>query len=347
MHSYRQQSGFTAVELLVTLFVAAAFIIGGYQLFNVVIKDGGETRSESRAANVAYDYLRRYSDSATNPCAEASPVSNQSITVAQLTNVQVSVDITCPQVDAPTLSKVEAFVSFGSPVTTVRYATYVDKSKGASPAVEVTDGLVARYLMNGNGKAQVGGPDADVVGAAPTTNKAGVANTAYSFNAAIAYQYLEINSTFGLSNANATITLWVYQASTTASGQYVKVGGIGGPGFGIGVGGSNYDNNTPGSKIIVLFEGIRWIDTGVNLGAGWHFIALRLDGSGVPSVYRDNAIVGTYAGAVSQVPSPTSYTRIGGQGGRFVTGSIDDVRFYNRALTISELNQIASKDPPG
>ncbi len=346
IRSRNTQPGFTAVELLVTLFVAAMFIVGGYQLFNVVIKDGGDTRSESRAANVAYDYLRRYSDSATNPCTPISPIANQPITVAQLTNVRISVDITCPQVDAPTLSKVETLVSYGSPVTTLRYATYVDKSKGASPSVDVTDGLVARYLLNGNGKAQVGGPDAQVVGAAPTTNKAGVANTAYSFNAAIQYQYLEVNSTFGLSNTNATITMWVYQASTSASGQYVKVGGIGGPGFGIGIGSGNYDNTNPGAKIIVLFEGIRWIDTGVNLGTGWHFIALRLDGAGTPSVYRDTAIVGTFAGAVSQEPSPTSYTRIGGYGGRFVTGSIDDVRFYNRALTVSELNQISAKDPP-
>ena len=68
MNSRSQQSGFTAVELLITLFVAAAFIVAGYQLFNIVMKDGGETRAESRAGNVAYDYLRRYTDAATNPC---------------------------------------------------------------------------------------------------------------------------------------------------------------------------------------------------------------------------------------------------------------------------------------
>lgn len=343
-YSSTSQRGFTAVELLVTLFVAAAFLVGGYQLFNVVIKDGGETRSESRAANIAYDYLRRYSDSATNPCVGSAPLNNAPINVAQLTDVTVTVTVTCPQTDAETLSKVEAAITYGKPASTVRYATYVDKSKGASPAVEVADGLVARYLLNGSGKADVGSPDAIIQGAVPTSDRTGATNSAYGFNAS-AQQYIEANSTFGLTNTNATITMWVYQASTTASGQYVKVGGIGEPGFGIGIGGSNYDNATPGSKIIVLFEGIRWIDTGTNLGTGWHFLALRIDGAGTPSVYKDDELVGSYPGAGSQVPSPSSYTRIGGQTGRFTTGSMDDVRFYNRALSGSELRQIYDMGP--
>ena len=37
-------AGFTAVELLVTLFVAAAFLLAGYQLFNFVIRDGSKNR---------------------------------------------------------------------------------------------------------------------------------------------------------------------------------------------------------------------------------------------------------------------------------------------------------------
>ena len=37
IHARPSNAGFTAVELLITLFVAAAFIIAGYQLFNIVI----------------------------------------------------------------------------------------------------------------------------------------------------------------------------------------------------------------------------------------------------------------------------------------------------------------------
>lgn len=342
MHSRRLNDGFTAVELLITLFVAAAFIIAGYQLFNVVIKDGGETRAESRAANIAYDYLRRYSDSATNPCVPSSPITNQTVTVDELVNVRITVAITCPQPQTTSLSKVDATITYNTPSSTVHYATYVDKSKGASPNTTVTEGLLAQYKLNGNAKASVGGPDGVVYGATPTTNRSGTPNSAYAFNAAVDSQYIEIPSTFGIGTTNATISLWVYQASASASGQYVKIGDP--AGFGIGIGGSNFDNNTPGSKIIGLFEGVRWIDTGTNLGTGWHYIAMTLNSSGTPSFYRDGSLVGTYAGAGTQAPNG-DIIRIGGRGGRFVTGSIDDVRFYNRALTVSEISQLNAAGP--
>lgn len=341
-YRHRTTAGFTAVELLITLFVAAAFIIAGYQLFNIVIKDGGDTRAESRAGNIAYDYLRRYSDSATNPCAPSSPITNQAITVADLTNVTVTVAITCPQQQTPSLSKVDAAITYNSPASTIHYATYIDKSKGASPVTTVTNGLIAQYKLNGDAKAAVGGPDGTVYGATPTTDKNGTPNAAYAFNASVEYQYIQIPSTFGLGTTDSTISLWVYQASTSASGQYVKIGDP--AGYGIGIGGGTFDNTNPGSRIIGLFEAVRWIDTGTNLGTGWHYIAMTLNSSGTPTFYRDGALVGSYTGTVTQAPNG-DVTRIGGRVGRYVTGSIDDVRFYNRALTVSEITQLNTAGP--
>lgn len=338
----KTQPGFTAVELLITLFVAAAFLIAGYQLFNIVIKDGGDTRSESRASNIAYDYLRRYSNTATNPCTPQSPLTNQAISATDLAEVKVSVAVTCPQADAPTLSKIEAIVTYGNPSMMVRYATYVDKSKGASPYNDITDGLVARYLLNGNANADVGGVNGTVYGAIPTTDRNGTPNAAYSFNAAVEYQYIDIPSTFGLGTTNVTVSMWVYQASATASGQYIKIGSL--IGFGLGVGGINYDNTSPGTKIIGLFEGVRWIDTSTNLGSGWHFISLVLNSSGTPLIYRDGVLLGTFAGANANTPDGNN-TRIGGALRRYVTGSIDDVRIYNRPLSSSEISQLYTLGP--
>lgn len=146
------QSGFTAVELLVTLFVAAAFIVSGYQLFNIVINDGSDTRAESRAANTAYDYLRRYADTATDPCVAASPVVNQSISVNQLQNVRISVNITCPQPSAPSLSKIEAVISYGSPTVTIRHATFIDKSRGTSFVPGADNEFIAHHLLRATTK---------------------------------------------------------------------------------------------------------------------------------------------------------------------------------------------------
>lgn len=125
--SRASQSGFTAIELLVTLFVAAAFLIAGYQLFSVVVRDGGQTRAESKAGNVAYDYLRRYTPSATNPCTTVTPESNTPITVDGLVDARITVTISCAKSSSTTLSRIEAIITYNNPVETVRYATFVNK----------------------------------------------------------------------------------------------------------------------------------------------------------------------------------------------------------------------------
>jgi hypothetical protein len=120
-----KESGLTAVELLITLFVAAAFLVAGFQLYNVIIKDGGKTRGESRASNVAYDYLRRYSGSATNPCSASTPLNNAPIEVAGISAVTVSVSITCPYTAVTNVSKINVTVQYNTPQETVKYGTYV------------------------------------------------------------------------------------------------------------------------------------------------------------------------------------------------------------------------------
>jgi len=338
------QAGFTAIELLITLFVAGIFLLAGYQLFNTVMTDGGEARAESRASNIAYEYLRRYSNAATNPCTEQAPLTDEPLDITGLSAVTVSIALSCPQIDTPTLSKVESIVHYGNPIQTVRYATYVDASRGASASVDVTVGLVARYPFNGNANADVGGANGVIYGATPSANKDGVANMAYSF-AAGSQQRIEIPSTFGLGTTYSSTTLWVYQASATGSGQYIKFGDTT-SGFGLGIGSATYDNSAPGSKQVGLFEGVRWIDMGASSGAGWHFLCLVISNTGVPSLYRDGVLVGTYSGTNTIAPAG-NITYVGGQAGltRFVTGSIDDLRIYNRILTGSEITQLYTIGP--
>lgn len=122
-----KQSGFSAVELLITLFVAAAFLVAGYSLYNVVIKDGGETRAQSRASNVAYDYMRQYSASAAFPCVGSTPLNAAPISVSGLSSVTVTVVITCPQPSLTSLSTVTVTVAYNNPVKTVVYSTYVKR----------------------------------------------------------------------------------------------------------------------------------------------------------------------------------------------------------------------------
>ena len=125
MKNNQKKSGFSAVELLITLFIAAAFLISGYQLYAVVIKDGGEARMQSSASNVATDYLQRYKSSATNPCTTSTPLTDSSITVPGLSNVTVSVAITCPYSSTTSVSKILVTIKYGTPQKTISNATYV------------------------------------------------------------------------------------------------------------------------------------------------------------------------------------------------------------------------------
>jgi len=120
-------SGFTAIELLITLFVAAAFLVAGFQLYNLVIKDSGQTRSQSRAANVAYNYLRQYTNSAVSPCVVSTPLTASPITVSGLNNVTVTVDLACPYASTTGITKVNVSVSYNNPQETVKYSTYVNQ----------------------------------------------------------------------------------------------------------------------------------------------------------------------------------------------------------------------------
>lgn len=131
--SSEKAAGFTAVELLITLFVAAAFLTAGYQLFNLIIKDGGDTRAESTVSNEAYNYLRQYSNAATNPCAASTPMSNTPITIEGVARPRVTVSVSCPQSSTTSLSKVEVAISYetGTGAKLVKHATYIDKSRGA------------------------------------------------------------------------------------------------------------------------------------------------------------------------------------------------------------------------
>ena len=344
MYTRPTEQGFSAVELLITLFVAVAFLVAGYQLFDVVIRNGGDVRAESRAANVAYSNLRQYSETAANPCTPSTPLSSSPITVDGLVDVTISIFITCPQQDAASISKVEAVLSYGEVSKIVRYATFVDKSRNATASSDVTDGLVNQWRLNGSGNPAAGNSTLGAInGASPANNTYGQANTAYSFSTAGAYQYLSSDQALALGNSNATISLWVYSATGTNSGAFIKLGSSSN-GYGIGIGNATYANSTPGTNIIAAYEGVRWINTSTALGTGWHHIVMTLNSSGVPSMYRDSVLLGSYAGA--NAVAPTAGVSVGGAGSsaRFA-GSVDDVRLYNRALADTEVLQLYQAGP--
>jgi len=126
MKKYIKQSGFSTVELLITLFIAAAFLISGFQLYAVIIKNGSEVRAKTKASNIVYDYIQRYKSSATKPCTASTPAVNSPITVDTLSDVTISVTISCPYVSAASVSKVLVTINYNQPQKTISNATYVN-----------------------------------------------------------------------------------------------------------------------------------------------------------------------------------------------------------------------------
>lgn len=118
-------NGFSAVELLITLIIASVFLISGYQLYSLIVKDGGEARTQSVASNIASDYLQRYKSSAQNPCAAQTPVNNQPITNSNLSNATMTVAISCPYSSQTSVNKLTVTILYGSPQQTLINSTYV------------------------------------------------------------------------------------------------------------------------------------------------------------------------------------------------------------------------------
>jgi len=119
-----KQSGLSAIELLITLFIAASFLTVGYQLFRIVIKDGGESRVLSNASREADYYLQKYKANATNPCTAQSPAALNP-TISGLSSVTVNIVIDCPYGSVSSISRIKSTLTHGYPQQTIVNTTYV------------------------------------------------------------------------------------------------------------------------------------------------------------------------------------------------------------------------------
>jgi Tfp pilus assembly protein PilE len=55
---HNDSTGFTTIELLVTLFIGTLLVAGGYQLYGVVMKHAQLSQLQAAASNVSYEILR-------------------------------------------------------------------------------------------------------------------------------------------------------------------------------------------------------------------------------------------------------------------------------------------------
>lgn len=127
MINHQSNQGFSTVELLISLFIAAAFIATGFQLFSVVTKDSAEARLRSKAASIANAAVQERMYLANNPCTPTPPESTLTIATADLPQATGTVTFSCPYGPASKTTRVKAVVQYGSPQQTVEWSLDVNK----------------------------------------------------------------------------------------------------------------------------------------------------------------------------------------------------------------------------
>ncbi len=134
------EDGFSAVELLVTLFIAAAFVIAFNQLYLVITQTNAATKLQATASDIAYSNLRKYTTKPPFDCPNNNLTINNLAPGAELSKTTISV-LPSP-LPVPYIQTVLAFgprgcadqdpvliksiVEYGSPVKKVEHATYVN-----------------------------------------------------------------------------------------------------------------------------------------------------------------------------------------------------------------------------
>lgn len=112
---------------------------------------------------------------------------------------------------------------------------------------------------------------------------------------------------------------------------------LGGYGFGIG----NADLGVAGNELIGIYGNVRWIDSNVAVGLGWHQLGMALDGASKPSMILDGAYVYTDALAAPNPVNP-GFT-IGAMldptniAYRFISAAVADVDVFARKLSAPDL----------
>jgi len=218
-----------------------------------------------------------------------------------------------------------------------------------------TNGLVAWYPFTGSAIDSSGnGNNGTVDGATLTTDRFGNTNSAYSFNG--------LNSSISVPNSNTlnplalTISCWylanelpngsdgmtVLQKNNIENASQVSYGIIHQNHWNnyIGLYTSTGSGNCGGTN-----SNLHW-GTGYIIPANiWVNVIYSIDSKGNSNVYYNGKLVDSYAGSpLISCNSISSNLRIGGPHWNgdvtLFSGKIDDIRIYNRALNITEVQSL-------
>jgi len=218
------------------------------------------------------------------------------------------------------------------------------------PSYVPTNGLVGWWPFNGNANDESGnGNNGTVNGATLTIDRNGVANQAYTF---------DVNQKIGTFITNfpvysvsiwAKINTWNLGIGTFNGGALAshKTDGFYGNGWGLEHNGTNNQNQWSwfeynGNNYVQQYNGTPQLNA-------WFHVVLTSDSQGSRKLYIDGILTDTYNGAAIISGGNNYEFKIGalidGQTIWWFKGDLDDVGYWNRALTDCEIQDLYHSQP--
>ncbi|MEM8568589.1 MAG: LamG-like jellyroll fold domain-containing protein [Bacteroidota bacterium] len=220
---------------------------------------------------------------------------------------------------------------------------------GVSDNPSLTESLVAGYTLNNTLD------DLVVNGGSFTTDKDGNVNSAYELNGASNFLQIADNSSLDFGSDDFAVSFWVKKReSTAAGGSYSNLGGVGKWNNGGQVGTNEWNLSIgSGSNTDIPVFGVESgsdkfkVTSGVPLVINdWsHVLGMRKNGDisiHVNGVLQESLPIGDIT--LNNVGLPVYIGRIGS--GNYSDAVFDDIFIFNRALTQTEIQQLAQKQTP-
>jgi hypothetical protein len=216
------------------------------------------------------------------------------------------------------------------------------------------DGLVGEYLFNG--QAEDTSPDfnnnGSIFGATLTTDRRNNLNAAYNFDGINDYISISDNdATDFIASQNFSISLWVsvkFPQSEPANTIFDILRKWSGDaqGYPYSISFLNENATEQNKFLIVRYDGSGCGNVPTQYSSAidseaWHHIVMVKQGS-VIYQYVDNIKVSETPDNTSCSTTNNSHITIGSRGQlvRFFSGKIDDIRFYNRAISLAEIQNL-------
>jgi hypothetical protein len=254
---------------------------------------------------------------------------------------------------AGTIGGTDSVAAWTSPASAGNYyvVCHVSDGRGGeaedSIGIEVRDfsqpqtgNLVAHYPFTGDAADSSGfGNNGVVHGALLVADRLGNPQSAYAFNGAT--QYIEVANSPSLNFQNAiTVAFWMYVGAFYTREQYPISHG-------------NWENRW---KVSISNNRLRWtvktstgikdLDSETLLETGsWHHVAVLYDGSDF-EVYLDGQLDAftSWSGTILTTSiNPTIGQVLPGNQGFNFNGRLDDVRIYNYALAVSDIETLVGQ----